>query len=132
VDYVLPDETTTEYNCDNIGSFCTVDGVGTELHLDKTASQACCSCGGSLQQSVSPSLMPSIEPSSGPSECINYPESDPTSWEVVHSSTTYTCAFFEDPGTNCAAFYTLGTDDKTASQACCNCGGGNHVATATP
>lgn len=125
----IPGGSPTTYNCDNIGSFCATASVGQQLYNDKTASQACCTCGGSLQHSVSPSSLPSDEPSTSPSSCENYPKSNPASWTVDHDLITYTCASFA-PNTNCAIIYTQGTDGKTASLACCNCGGGNHVATA--
>jgi len=127
IEVTLSNGGTTTYNCDNIGNFCVTPGAGTELYNDKTASQACCVCGGSLEHSVSPSSFPSDEPSQSPSGCVNYPKNAPDSWTTNDGS--YTCASFS-PGTNCAIVETLGTGDKTASDACCNCGGGDHIATA--
>jgi len=128
VDVALSGGGTTTYNCDNIGSFCTEEGVGTQVDNDKTASQACCVCGGSLEHTVVPSMSPSNEPSQSPSGCVNYPKADSSSWTTTDDGTVYVCNDFA-PDSNCAIIETPGTDGKTATEACCNCGGGDHVAT---
>jgi hypothetical protein len=135
VDFEISPGVTTKITCSNIGSFCTTDGIGTVYYNGKNASESCCICGGSLQFSVAPSFAPSLMPSSNPSDCVNYPRSNPNSWTTTHDINSdgtpevYTCASFVD-GQNCDPISTPGTDGKTASEACCACGGGNHVATA--
>lgn len=135
VDFEISPGVTTKITCSNIGSFCTTDGIGTVYYNGRNAAESCCICGGSERYSAPPSVTPSIVPSQMPSECTNYPLSDPTSWTTSHDINgdgifeIYTCASFVD-GQNCDPISTPGTDLKTASQACCACGGGNHIATA--
>ena len=96
--------------------FCTTT-IGNFISNDKTASDACCVCGGSIMQTVEPSLTPSIEPSQQPSDCL-----DVDGWTVTFESITFTCASFE-PGSSCTLLIEE-YNGYTATQACCACGGG--------
>lgn len=119
---------TEEINCSNIGSseLCTDPNWGGQLSNDKTASEACCSCGGSQMKSVSPSSIPSSEPSFQPSECEDYQSNNGggvgAQWQVEQDGVTLTCASFKE-GFPCG-LVTEEDNGISASEACCACGGG--------
>ena len=120
---------TEEINCSNIGSseeVCTDPEWGGQLSNDKTASEACCSCGGSQMKSVSPSSIPSSEPSFQPSECDDYQSNNGNAsaaqWSVQQDGINFTCDSFKE-GFPCA-LVTEEDNGISASEACCACGGG--------
>jgi hypothetical protein len=103
----------------------------------KTPYEACCSCGGgthvpvepssapsvvlSVTPSMSPqpSLLPSQIPSNVPSACV-----DESSY-IWFSDLGFGCA--EMTASFCADFAAIVVNGKTATTACCICGGGTHV-----
>ena len=82
------------------------------------AVDACCECGGGTHISPVPSLAPSSLPSNAPSECI-----DDNNWDVLYNSDDRNCAFIEGTSVLCG-LDTIGSNGKTAKEACCVCGGG--------
>ncbi|GFH60399.1 hypothetical protein CTEN210_16875 [Chaetoceros tenuissimus] len=117
---------TLTVDCDSLlVGLCTDPTVGGLLSNDKTASEACCICGGTQEKTITPSSAPSLIPSEEPSACVDYVGTG-GAWTVTQSSVVYTCDSFS-PGSACGLVYTAGTDGYTASQACCDCGGGTHV-----
>lgn len=101
----------------------------------RTASEQCCTCGGSKHKSSEPSLYPSSEPSAKPSQCIDWrygTNPNPThnrDWEVTQDEVTLTCAIIEDQlGSFPCNAITAKDGECSAQQACCICGGGVHVA----
>ena len=103
-------------------TFVCVDATVAAFRVnDKTSAEACCGCGGSIYVSVPPSLSPSSEPSSRPSDCL-----DVVGWSTTHSGVTYDCTDMTSSGV-CTLVTTAGTGGYTASQACCNCSGGQHT-----
>eukprot|EP00523_Entomoneis_sp_CCMP467_P015771 CAMPEP_0168778532 /NCGR_PEP_ID=MMETSP0725-20121227/7132_1 /TAXON_ID=265536 /ORGANISM="Amphiprora sp., Strain CCMP467" /LENGTH=543 /DNA_ID=CAMNT_0008828307 /DNA_START=167 /DNA_END=1798 /DNA_ORIENTATION=+ len=84
----------------------------------RTASQACCVCGGGTSSGPSPSPPgpTPTPPSPSPPSCSN----SPPNWKDSYGDS---CQWYVNNGCDEADDWT-GTQGKTASQACCVCGGG--------
>ena len=103
-----------QYNyCGSYGNTVGTDGF--------TANQACCACGGGNTASPTPSPDPIPTPSPG---CTN----TPSNWIADNYFTCDNIKLYSW----CAQYGgEIGTDGKTANEACCTCGGGN-TASPTP
>merc|ERR1719498_911565 len=66
-----------------------------------------------------------VAPTTPAAECTDAPEN----WSEGEGDTQFTCAWYAqqlaDPNFNCDDSDYVGTDGKTASEACCVCGGGS-------
>ncbi|CAB9526035.1 metalloproteinase dpy-31 [Seminavis robusta] len=94
---------------------------------NKTASEACCACGGGFDPSTNPRGQPSqinATDAGHPLDCLD----NPPNWI---DSAGDDCLWYE-AGNNCVLYgsYNAGQDGHTASEACCVCGGGITTAVA--
>ena len=123
-------------------AFCDLfDSQSVYIYLGKTAGEACCLCGGSDFQVVSPSEVPSDEPSHAPSTSaapggVTLAPSacnDVVGWELVVDGISFGIGCDDVVGTdtngdnfdNCDSGGSDG-NGQTALAACCLCGGGTH------
>lgn len=123
-------------NCSNIiADVCDLENWGQTRDANgRTASEQCCTCGGSKHVSSEPSLYPSSEPSAKPSQCIDWRygtspnPADNRDWEVTQDDVQLTCAIIEAQLESfpCSAI-SAKDGECSAQQACCICGGGVHT-----
>lgn len=117
------------FTCNDIGTnlaFCDLLEAPEFMYNRKTIKEACCKCGGSTLHTSLPSISPSPTktqvptsfPSSAPTKCEDEPAANWTLSGII------TCAVVNSG--NCNTF-TGSNNGKTVNQACCACGGGQHV-----
>ena len=147
------DNIHTGMTCEEIGNqylsedWCSVISGYEHEYGNKNITDACCACDGSkfrslvpsdspssnpsvsVFPSLSPSDSPSAVPSTRPSECV-----DELDWQFDHDHEETTivlnCLSFtnsNDPVALCERFKDIDFKQKTASLACCACGGGQHI-----
>jgi len=140
-------------SCDALGeneSYCAVLDDPQFSNFSKSVSQACCICGGSKLLSPSPSIAssdrPSVSPSNSasalptsqpsqialqsPSTCVDEPD-----WRFVQgTNVALGCSAFDAaPSLFCKQVGDIGfiSNGKSVYEACCVCGGGQHVEAAS-
>ena len=118
-------EDVPDWKLENTDTGCGAYDGASDIVCELAASNsgiravdACCGCGGGTHISPVPSLAPSSIPSNAPSECI-----DDYNWDVFYNEEARNCDFIERTPALCN-LDGIGSNDKTANEACCKCGGG--------
>ncbi len=128
-EWVVTTASNDEIKCahlSNPGICKTVDALGS--HNGKVVSEACCVCGGSQYTLVAPSSVPSTSlapsdmPTNRPSECFDEPD-----W-MTGEPGPLPCSAFTKDSKWCGMYVSrIGKDGKNVNEACCACGGGQHM-----
>ena len=103
----------SEFWCDYMSEFPSIN--------DTTSNEACCVCGGGNHVMTTPTD-PSTSPSESPTQCVDEPN---WYWDVENS---YGCSTVTN--SFCGDLDQRWYNGKNAMLACCECGGGKHVALA--
>ena len=130
----------------NPDSWCdAIAAIDDHANNGKSISEACCYCGGSDYQTIYPSKAPSSTPSLSSVPSIHPTGSDQHPSEHPSNQPTG-CVDFPDwyfnidtglgcddlaiaPDSLCVTFGDIDYNGRTASLACCVCGGGDHFST---
>ena len=131
-------------NCTQLASetedWCSAIGnVPGHSYNGKGVHEACCICGGSTYTTTFPSTVPSLKPTMSSFPTIKYEPSalptdqpsqcvDEDGWKFEFGGVDLGCrAVSENPTEFCERFSSVFYMDKNTYNACCDCGGGNHV-----